>query len=193
MELLLASTSPYRRALLERLGVPFRVQAPRVDEGAWKARLGPVGPRELAGLLADAKAADVAAESPSAVVVASDQLVAFEGRPLGKPGSVEAAIEQLARLSGATHELITALVVRHGEAVHRHMDVSRLTLRRLSRTEIARYVEAERPVDCAGSYKFEGRGIALFERVETDDPTAITGLPLIALTTILRGLGCPIP
>lgn len=190
-DLVLVSTSPYRRALLERLGVPFRCRAPLVDEEALKT--GTFGPRELAERLALAKATSLADEEPRATLIGSDQLVAFEGRILGKPGSPERAVEQLAAMAGKAHELITALVVWHRGQVYAHTDITILRMRPLTRAEISRYVAADRPWDCAGSYKLEARGIALFERIDSADHSAITGLPLIALTTILRGLGYAIP
>jgi septum formation protein len=191
LELVLASTSPYRRALLERLGVPFRCQAPRVDEESAKA-LG-LEPRVLAARLARAKLLSVCQENPRANWIGSDQVAACEGRIFSKPGSVPVAIEQLEALAGRSHDLVTALAVWHGGRVIEHLDVTTLHLRRLSRAEIERYVAADQPIDCAGAYKLEQRGIALLEKIETADPTAVEGLPLIALTTILRGLGYSIP
>lgn len=191
MDLILASTSPYRRALLERLGVPFRCRAPGVDEDATKA-LG-LPPRELAERLALAKAEAVARREPGAVVIGSDQLVSFDGLVLGKPGTAERAVEQLLSMSGRQHELVTALAVASDGRRDRHVEVAGLRLRPLTRAEVERYVEADRPLDCAGSYKLEARGIALFERIDCRDHSAITGLPLIALTTLLRERGYPIP
>jgi septum formation protein len=190
-ELILASTSPYRRALLARLGVPFRCVAPEVDE----ASLGDpsLSPRALAERLARAKAERVAVAEPGAVVIGSDQLVAFEGRVFGKPGDARRAADQLAAMAGKPHELITALSVVHPGGALDHTDVTTLWMRPLTRPEVERYVAADRPFDCAGSYKLEERGVALFERIESADHTAITGLPLIALTTVLRGLGFAIP
>lgn len=193
MDLILASTSPYRRALLERLGLPFRCRAPGVDEDALKDQ--GLSPRELADRLAVAKADAVARleSNPAAIVIGSDQLVAFEGKVLGKPGSVDRAVEQLLALSGRDHELITAMAVIQGSRVIQHTDVARLHVRSLSRSEIERYVLTDQPIDCAGAYKIESRGIALFEQIVCADHSAITGLPLMALTTILRDLGVPIP
>jgi len=190
-DLILASSSPYRRALLKRLGLPFRCQSPDVDETAVKA-LG-LPPQPLAERLADAKAQRVAAQEPEAAVIGSDQLVVFQGQVLGKPGIVDKAIEQLLAMSGYEHKLITSMTVIHKDDIHRHTDVTRLHLRSLTRDEIARYVEADSPLDCAGSYKIESRGIVLFDRIDSTDHSAITGLPLIALTTILRDLGFPVP
>jgi septum formation protein len=191
VNLVLASTSVYRRELLARLGIPFRWVAPRFHE-AELSRAGKT-PRAVAEALAEAKAASISVLEPGATVIGCDQLVALEGRILGKPGSLERAIEQLQALAGRTHELITALVVLRAEQSFRHTDVSRLRMRALTRPEIERYVEQDRPIDCAGSYKLEQRGIVLFERIETEDHTAITGLPLIRLTDLLRPLGHPLP
>ena len=191
LDLILASTSPYRRELFSRLGVPFRALAPGVDEDAFKAE--PGTPRELAERLAVAKATALAADHPDSTLIGSDQVVAFGGEILGKPGTLENAVGQLVRMAGHSHELITAMAVWHRGAIHTHTDVATLWMRPLDREAIARVVEADRPIDCAGGYKLEARGIALFERIESADQTAIVGLPLMALTTILRALGYPIP
>jgi septum formation protein len=190
--LTLASTSPYRRELLARLGVPFQVCAPRCDEEALKDPA--LLPRELAGMLAREKALSVAREFPGHHVLGSDQLVDLDGEVLGKPGSVRASEEQLARLSGRSHRLITALVlVCPGGALRCHVDVTTLRMRALSEQERQRYVRADEPLDCAGSYKIEQRGIALFESIECADFTAITGLPLLALSAFLRAEGFAVP
>jgi septum formation protein len=190
-DLVLASTSTYRRALRERLGVPFRALAPLVDEEALKEpSLSPVA---LAGLLARAKAESLADVERDSVVIGGDQLVAFEGRIFGKPGDAVGAIEQLLMMAGRTHELVTAVAVWHRGRTIEHTDVTTLWMRPLTRDEVERYVAADRPFNCAGGYKLEERGITLFERIESADHTAITGLPLIAVTTILRRLGLAIP
>ncbi|ODT96479.1 MAG: septum formation protein Maf [Planctomycetes bacterium SCN 63-9] len=191
LNLVLASTSPYRRILLERLGIPFRCVAPRFDEANFPGE--GLDPRSLAEALAVGKALSVEAELPDATIIGSDQLVALEGRVFGKPGSAEKAVEQLEAMSGRSHQLVTAMVVRHQGQTIRHVDLTNLHMRALDLDAIRRYVERDRPYDCAGSYKLEAAGITLFDRIETDDQTAITGLPLIALTSILRGLGYPIP
>ena len=192
MMLILASTSVYRRGLLERLGLYFSCVSPGVDETtiAMSANL---LPREQAEWLAHQKAQAVAEKFPQATIIGCDQMAVIDGRILGKPGSVDAACGQLALLAGQTHELITALCVVHGSQAYHHTNVTRLTMRPLTSETIVRYVEAERPLDCAGAYKFESAGISLFERVESDDPTAIIGLPLMALTSILLDLGYRIP
>jgi 7-methyl-GTP pyrophosphatase len=190
-ELVLASTSPYRRALLERLGVPFRATAPICDESLLKAE--ERNPVRLAERLAHDKAASVFKQDSGATVIGGDQVVSFQGLVLGKPLTAERAIEQLLSLSGQTHELITAIVVINGARIFSHTDVTKLRMRSLSRPAIERYVGKERPLDCAGSYKIESQGIALFERIESEDQTAIPGLPLIALVSILRQVGFEIP
>jgi septum formation protein len=191
IELILASTSPYRRALLERLGVPFRTVAPGVDEETWK-RAG-LAPRELAEQLALAKARRPLQDEHDAVVIGSDQVVVFEDRTLGKPLGADQACAQLAAMAGRRHTLITALAVCSPGQTLTHTDVTTLHMRPVRREEIERYVAADQPYDCAGSYKLEARGIVLFEKIESADHTAITGLPLIALTTFLRELGFVVP
>jgi septum formation protein len=190
-DLVLASTSVYRRALLERLGVPFRWQAPLCDEESLKNTES--DPRALAGALAHAKAASLVPVEPDATIIGCDQVASFQGQIFGKPGSIARAVEQLSAMAGQTHELITALAVVEGDRVFRHTDVTRLQMRRLSLAAIERYVVADQPIDCAGAYKLESRGIVLFEKIESDDHTAVTGLPLIALVTILRELGYEVP
>jgi septum formation protein len=190
-DLVLASTSPYRRALLERLGIPIRCVPPRFDESSLDR--GDRTPRAFAEALALRKAASIAALEPEATIIGCDQLVALDGRIIGKPGTVVRAIEQLTAMAGRVHELITAVVVLRGECQLGHTDISVLKMRPLDRDGIQRYVERDQPLDCAGSYKVEETGITLFESIATEDYTAITGLPLIRLTTILRSLGYAIP
>ena len=192
MKLILASTSKYRRAQLERLGLPFQAIAPGVDEDEFKS-LG-FTPRELAERLAIVKTEAVARGEPDAVVIGGDQVPAIDGDFLDKPETRDRAIAQLERLAGRSHELITAIAVAQGGQVrHRHADITRLTMRALNREEIERYVDADQPWDCAGSYRIEARGIALFERIESQDHTAIQGLPMIALCSILRDCGLTSP
>jgi septum formation protein len=183
--LVLASTSPYRRALLERLGVPFTVEAPGVDE---TPRAGEV-PRDTALRLAEAKARAVARRLPNAIVIGSDQVAEYAGEPVGKPGSRDRAARQLELLSGRTVVFHTGLaVVGAGQCQCELVDVTS-TFRTLSRPEIDAYLDREQPYDCAGSVKSEALGIALFERIASDDPTALIGLPLIALARMLRNTG----
>lgn len=190
-DLVLASGSPYRRRLLERLGLPFRVREPGVDEDEYKSRSLP--PERLAEALAIAKATALSEAEPGATLIGGDQLVAFEEEILGKPGSPEAAIEQLRRLAGRQHRLVTALAVWSEGMLYSEVDIAELRMRPLSDEAIRRYVECDRPTDCAGAYKLEERGIVLFEEILAKDHTAITGLPLIALTKILVRIGFSIP
>ena len=188
-QLILASTSVYRQELLKRLGLPFQVASPGIDEDAEKAK--GFKPQALAERLAEMKAA--ALSSDAAVVIGGDQLVDFEGQILGKPGSEAAAVQQLQSLAGKTHRLITAVCVSSSDGNMMITDITRLTLRKLSLTEIERYVQADRPLDCAGAYKIEQQGVALMEKIETEDSTAIQGLPLIKLAQALRKKGFLIP
>jgi len=192
MQLVLASTSPYRAMLLERLGLSFRAAAPLCDEDALKDPQLPLD--ALALLLARTKARSLAEAYAGAYVLGGDQVADLDGEMLGKPHTRENAIAQLTRMRARSHRLWTALVLRtpDGEE-HAHVDLHTITLRDLSDQEVARYVDAERPFDCAGSYKIEGRGIALMASIEGGDFTAITGMPLIALTTMLRTCGFRVP
>lgn len=191
MRLVLASTSRYRRRQLEGLGLDFWSEAPGVDEDREKNRVS--NPETLSVLLAALKAEAVAARHPGAVVIGGDQLVALDGEILGKPGTPERAVDQLHRLSGRTHTLFTAVCVHSSSGVSTHLDRTRLSVRALDRAALERYVAHDEPLDCAGSYKFERGGAALFERVETEDPSAITGLPLIALVRLLTEAGLSVP
>jgi len=192
--LVLASTSRYRRELLARLGLPFTARAPACDEEALKANLpGRTPPERLAATLARAKAESLAEAEPGAAVLGADQVAAVDGEILGKPGSAEQAAQQLARLAGRAHVLVTAVALALDGSVREHVDVTRLFMRPLSRAQIERYVAADAPIDCAGSYRIEARGITLFERIESADHDAIVGLPLIALTSMLGAMGYPVP
>lgn len=184
--LVLASTSRYRAGLLARLGLPFVQDAPWVDEAP---RTGEA-PEALATRLAVAKSAAVAARHPDAIVIGSDQVASLDGVAIGKPGTVELACAQLARASGRAVEFLTAVAVHDpARGVEHALDRTTVRFRTLAAQEIACYVERERPVDCAGSFKSEALGIALFESIETRDPTALVGLPLIALCAMLRRAG----
>jgi septum formation protein len=189
--LVLASTSPYRRALLERLGLTFRVEAPGVDE-AHRARE-PFTERALR--LAHAKAEAIAARDPAAVVIGSDQVAESAGVILDKAGDAAAARAQLARLSGARAQFHTACALhcrsRGLRAVH--LDTTTVVFRTLAAAEIERYIEREQPYDCASSFKAESLGIVLLERIESVDPSALIGLPLIWLSSALRAAGYALP
>jgi septum formation protein len=188
--LVLASTSRYRRMLLERLGLPFVAVAPGADEAA----LPDEAPAATAFRLAEAKARAVAPAHRDALIIGSDQVADCGGRPVGKPGTHERAVAQLTELSGQTvvfHTGLSLLDAATGQCQTALVDV-RSTFRFLTLSEIEAYLRRERPYDCAGSVRSEALGIALFERIESDDPTALIGLPLIRLTSMLRAAGVPV-
>lgn len=188
--LILASSSRYRAELLGRLQIPFTTEASAVDETPLPYET----PASLAQRLALAKAQTVAQKHPEAVVLGSDQVATFDGRPLGKPGSREGAIAQLQAQSGRSVDFLTAVVLlRPGAEPMTHMDRTVVCFRKLDKTEIERYVDAEPAYDCAGSFKCEGLGITLLSSIETDDPTALVGLPLIAVRWLLAEAGRPLP
>jgi septum formation protein len=190
-QLLLASTSPYRRELLARLRLPFEVEAPGVAEAHRPGE----SPADRALRLAVAKARAVGERHPGALVIGSDQVAACGSDVLDKPGDAARCSAQLARLGGHSADFYTACVLLRVEpALQRaHIDTTTVVFRALSAAEIARYVEAERPFDCAGGFKAEALGITLFESIESRDPTALIGLPLIWLAGALRSAGCPLP
>lgn len=187
--LILASTSRYRAELLQRLRLPFDTLRPDVDETPQPGEM----PAKLAMRLAQAKAAAVASTHPLAWTIGSDQVAELDGMPLGKPGDRLHAVAQLAAMSGKTVHFHTAACVMQGHAVHTAMDLTRVRFRTLSTDEIERYVDAEQPFDCAGSFKSESLGICLFEAIESSDPTALIGLPLIATAKLLREAGFMLP
>ena len=185
--LILGSTSAYRRELLQRLHLPFEVVAPDVDETPEAGER----PPELARRLALAKARAVAQRHPSALVIGSDQVADLGGDPIGKPGTHERAVEQLRRMRGRTVIFQTAVAVVCLETGFEQLDLApvRVRFRDLSDAEIENYLRTETPYDCAGSAKSEGLGIALLDAIESDDPTALIGLPLIRTTRMLRAAG----
>jgi len=186
-QLVLGSTSRYRRELLDRLLIPFSVAAPDVDETPLKGE----GPAILAARLALAKANAVARQFPQAVVVGSDQVADFHGVPLGKPGTHDKAVIQLRQMRGHTIVFQTAVAVVCHETGFAQQGIAavRVKFRDLTDDEIENYLRAERPYDCAGSAKSEGLGIALLDAIDSDDPTALVGLPLIRTCQMLRAAG----
>ncbi len=189
-KLILASTSPYRRELLGRLGLPFDIANPRVDETPLPGE----APESLALRLAEAKARAVAAEHPEALIIGSDQVATVDGEIYGKPGSHDNAVAQLRTLSGRTVNFFTALCVldaRSGEADVRGVPTL-VGFRELTDDEIENYLRREPAYNCAGSAKSEGLGVALLSSMRGDDPTALVGLPLIALCDMLRRHGVAI-
>ena len=189
--LVLGSTSRYRRELLQRLGLPFAVAAPDVDETPMQGE----APRALALRLALAKAHAVAAQHPDAVVIGSDQVADLRGQPLGKPGTHERASAQLQRMSGETVIFQTAVAVVCAATGFEQVDLApvEVRFRTLTGDEIERYLHAEQPYDCAGSAKSEGLGISLLDAILSDDPTALVGLPLIRTCRMLCAAGLTLP
>ena len=189
--LILASGSAYRRALLERLRLSFRTWPPDVDESP----LAGEAPRQTAARLALAKAKAAAQRWPQSWIIGSDQVADVDGRAVSKPGTVENARRQLRELSGRTVRFHTALAVVHGARgrEHERMVTTEVAFRKLGEAEIERYLAREHALDCAGSAKSEGLGISLLARLGGDDPTALIGLPLIALCEVLRAEGFELP
>ena len=194
-KLILASTSRYRRELLERFGLPFECRPSGVDEAARPGE----APSALVVRLARAKAERIAAEAPDAWVSGSDQ-IAVLGEPgaeriLGKPGTAARCLEQLRDCAGRRVLFLTAVAVVRGRdaLAHEFLDRTEVAFRALQPAEIERYVARESPLDCAGGFKCEGLGITLFESIDNRDPTALVGLPLIRLAAALRACGYPLP
>jgi septum formation protein len=188
--LILASSSRYRRELLERLRVPFDVIAPNIDE----TPLGGESPETTAVRLSIAKARAAAVQAPGALVIGSDQVATFDGQQIGKPGSHENAFEQLRAMRGRSVEFHSALCLfdsRSGDVQSADI-VTRVQFRNVSDAEIDAYLRAETPYDVAGSAKSEGLGITLLDAIDSSDPTALVGLPLIALSRMLRAAGFPL-
>jgi len=190
-EIILVSTSSYRRTLITRLGLPFRCLAPRIDEDSYKNLN--LNPETLARKLARVKVESVRELAPDAVLIGSDQVVSCDGTLYGKPGTADAAVKQLLDFSGRSHELITAVVIRYRDQLIEHADITTVGFRPFDRAAAERYVAADSPLDCAGSYKLESKGILLVDRIESRDETAIMGLPLITVASALREFGFLLP
>ena len=189
--LILASTSPFRRDLLARLGLPFTVQAPDADETPQPGEDAPT----LVARLATRKAQVVARHHPEALIIGSDQAAVLDDEIIGKPGDHERAAAQLRRASGRTMTFYTGLCLLDGASGLQQVAVEpfRVVFRALTEPRIERYLRREQPYHCAGSFKSEGLGIALFERLEGDDPTSLIGLPLIRLIRMLEAAGVEVP
>lgn len=189
--LVLASTSPYRRELLSRLRIPFETVAPEVDESPLPGE----APPDTALRLSEMKARAVGHQYRAALVIGSDQVAHIGSESFGKPGNHENAVSQLRRLSGQTVDFVTGLCILNvasSKCQSRNV-TTRVTFRALSESTIENYLRAEQPYNCAGSAKSEGLGIALIARMECDDPTALIGLPLIALCDLLANEGFALP
>jgi septum formation protein len=188
--LILASTSPYRKSLLERLNLPFYCIPSNVDETSLQGE----SSSSQAIRLAHLKALKVWRQHPDSVVIGSDQVADLDGQRLTKPGKAERAIEQLQACSGRNVEFYTAVTILAPDGLrHDHLDLTRVSFRDLGSEEIQRYVSVDSPLNCAGSFKAEALGISLFTGIHNQDPTALTGLPLIWVSQCLRELGFPNP
>jgi 7-methyl-GTP pyrophosphatase len=185
--LVLASSSPYRRDLLRRLGLPFAWCAPGVDESPVPGE----SPAKLVGRLAEQKVRAVAAEFPRHLIIGGDQLAVCDGTIVGKPLTRGGAIAQLEAASGRELTFLTSVSVLDSLAggIYTEVVPCRVVFRRITTAQITNYVDVEQPLDCAGSFKCEGLGIALFERIDMSDPTVLTGLPLITLVALLKRHG----
>jgi septum formation protein len=184
-QIILASTSRYRRELLARLGLPFTAQAPDVAEDAIEGET----PEAMAARLAHAKARSI--DARGALVIGSDQVASLDGRLLRKPGTADVAVSQLRAAQGRTVQFHTAVAVIATDSgtTLAHVDRTEVRFRRLDDAALSTYVRLENPLDCAGSFKSEGLGIVLFDKITSDDPTALIGLPMIFVAHALRTLG----
>lgn len=191
MQLVLASTSPFRAAVLDKLGIPFKTDAPQTDE----RRLPDEGAEALVRRLAERKARDVASRNPDALIIGSDQVACVDGDILGKPGSRDRAIAQLTAASGKAVDFFTGLCLLNAASGRAQVEVEPFTVRfrRLEQSQIERYVDREQPFNCAGSFKSEGFGITLFAALDGRDPNALIGLPLILLVEMLANEGVVLP
>lgn len=187
MQLVLASTSPFRKSVLEKLGLPFDCHAPEVDEAPQPHET----PAQLVERLSIAKAQAIAVHLQQGLVIGSDQVAVIDDEILGKPGNHENAVAQLERASGKTVTFLTGLALVNAEsgAIQAEVVPFKVVFRQLTQPQIVNYLNAEQPYNCAGSFKSEGLGIALFERLEGDDPNTLIGLPLIRLIRMLEKEG----
>lgn len=176
---------------MRRFDIPFSCQSPEIDESAQNDE----SPLDLVKRLAYQKAQIISRKNPQAIVVGSDQLAVFEGRVIGKPGNFDSAQRQLAAFSGRVVEFLTAVSVQRCQNVFAeiHVDITRVSFRTLRHEEIVRYLEKEKPFDCVGAFKAESMGIVLFDKILSEDPTALIGLPLIRTAEILRRAGLQLP
>jgi septum formation protein len=189
--IILASSSPYRKALLERLAITFDCISPDVDEDRYKSEIN--DPIELAEVLGKVKAQVIAEKYPECIVIGSDQLGHLDGKILGKPHNHENAFKQLKNMQGKEHQLITSVSISYKNEISTFTNITRLKMKELSDEQINFYLRKDKPFDCAGSYKLELCGIGLFESIQTDDQTAIIGLPLLQTAQELNKLGVVIP
>ena len=189
--LILASKSPYKKELLSRLGLKFETQNSQVDESKYKQNYSSI--QELAEILATAKAQAIVEKTQDAVIIGADQICYFEGTILSKTKSLEKSFEQLMRMQGKEHQLFTSYAILKGIKKIVKTNITTLKMRTLTELQVKNYLSADNPIDCAGSYKLELKGISLFDKIDTSDQTAIVGLPLISLADDLNILGFSVP
>lgn len=189
--IVLGSTSPFRKQLLEKLHIEFQQDAPNIDERAMEGET----PQEMVIRLAQNKAQVFQEKYPKHILITSDQCAVFENTPIGKPHTVEKAMAQLRQFSDNTISFYTALVVINTQTgqIFKHLDTTDVHFRTLSDEVIQKYIEIEMPLTCAGSFKSEGLGVTLFHKIDSRDPNALIGLPLMALTDIFYEMGFPLP
>ncbi len=189
--LILASTSPFRREILQKLGLPFDATAPHTDE----TMLDGESPEDLVSRLAQSKARAVADDWPDALIIGSDQVACVDGEILGKPGNRQNAVKQLLQAAGKTVTFYTGLCLLNSgnQQVQTSCELFRVHFRQLNELQIGRYLDHEQPFNCAGSFKSEGMGITLFSKLEGDDPNTLIGLPLIRLVEMLGNEGVELP
>jgi len=189
--IVLGSTSPFRKQLLDKLHLPFTQDAPEIDE----TPLNGEKPQDMVMRLARAKAEAFNSKYPTHIIITSDQCAVFDDQPIGKPHTVENAVQQLSQFSGNAITFFTALQVSNTQTgqTFEYLDITKVHFRQLSEEVIRNYIELEQPLKCAGSFKSEGLGVTLFNKIESRDPNALIGLPLMALTDIFYEMGYPLP
>ena len=186
-KVLLASTSPYRKKLMEQAGFQFTTQAPLVDEEQLKQE-NKIPVRELPLFLAKEKAKSLVKDFPNHIIIGSDQVAIIEGQQLNKPKTKEEAKQRLTQLSGKTHELLTAVAIWHQNQWKTHIEEARMTMQSLSEEEINSYIDRDLPLGCAGGYKIESLGVGLFAEIHTKDYHSIIGLPMLAICQFFRDI-----
>lgn len=183
-KIVLASQSPYRKKQMEDFGLVFATFSPNIDEKAVQEKI--KSPTKLALALSKQKALKGKEQHPGCIIIGSDQLVALDRTVFGKPGTKEAARSQLRRMSGRTHRLITAVTVLYKDRELSNIVTAKIKIRKLTENEISIYVDRDKPLDCAGSYRFESGAYSLIESLDVEDPSALMGLPMITLGKLLR-------
>lgn len=184
MDIILASTSPFRKNQLEEIGLSFRAIAPNFDEESFKSNS--YEPTELCEILGSKKALSLVDQYPNSIIIGSDQILVCDGQMFNKPKTMPEVIEQLTHLQNKTHSLLTSLFVYTKSKNYSHLDQTHLKMKPLSEDEISKYAEQDQPLGCAGAYKYELNGKNLFENVDSQDPSSIIGLPILSLKDIIN-------